>query len=287
MGKTDYDPNTFWDRRYAVYGHTGYMDELIYSYDQPMRLKAVKNALSRSGITLNSDCHVLDAGCGVGDLINELSKKKINVTGVDISAEVITKCQQKFKDLQNVTFLKSKLEEIPFPHESYDLVVSITVLQHILDPNMFSKALKNIVRVTKRGGHILIFESSPIKIKQGTRTPSYIALRTREEWITFFKQNNCSLLLEFCLPKIGIRVLGFYGKVVSLLFPFSKNKTKANVMSIQEIQNRGRTPRRLDNLTRKVILSIMKPFDLLFLLIPFPKNRTDLRILIFEKGREN
>ncbi len=286
MGKPDYDPNTFWDQRYETHGHTGYKDQLVYCYDQPLRLKAVNEALSNSGIFLNKFSQMLDLGCGVGDFIDKFAKNDVKVTGIDISADVVKKCHERFRDFPNVTVCNSKIEEMSFPNDSFDVVISVTVLQHIVDSDAFSKAIRNVVGVTKIGGHILVFESSPIRIKPNEMTPEYISLKTRREWINAFTQNGCSLIHELCMSQIGLRALSSYDKALTSFFA-KKNKGSKNSPNVngQTVAKRKKQtlPNRMNYFIRRIILAVLKPLDLLFLRVPFPKNRTNLRILVFKK----
>lgn len=65
----------YWGERFRRYGHTGWADELIYAYDQSLRLKAIDKALTRAKVAVSSVTHVLDVGCGTGDLVLEFAKK--------------------------------------------------------------------------------------------------------------------------------------------------------------------------------------------------------------------
>lgn len=105
---------------------------------------------------INSGISVLDAGCGEGVLSVMAAKKGADVTGSDISQPNIKRCikyalENEVKDKTN--FVVADLEDLPFPDNSFDLVVSSHVLEHI--PN-FDKGLKEIMRVSKKRAVIAI-----------------------------------------------------------------------------------------------------------------------------------
>lgn len=218
-----YNPEIYWDERAKMYGHTGYADELIYFYDQPLRIRAVNKVLSWSKVPVNVDTKILDIGCGTGDLLIEFAKKGASTTGIDISNEVLLKAQHKaYKEKVNATLIPVKVEEMSFPANTFDLVTSITVLQHITDKNKFLTAIKKLVEVTKPGGHILIFEISPYK-KRHLNYSSYISIRLRDEYVKVFENMGCILINEFGYPRIGIKAIQLLSRVIKTAnYLFSK-----------------------------------------------------------------
>lgn len=281
-----YDPNTFWDKRCILHGHTGYKDDVVYLYDQPLRLRAVRTAITRSRIYLNEHSQILDIGCGVGDFISELSKTGASISGIDISNETIKKCKIRFRNLPNVILENIKLEDMNFKNNQFDLVVSITVLQHIINPHDLSRALTNLLRVTKNGAYIFVLEISPVRVEHKEKFPNYISLKTRNDWINLFTELNCSLIYELSLPQFGVRALRFYdsnlSRALSLLNKSKRNRSSSYLS--EGSQSKKDLKKYLINASiRKLILTCMAPLDLIFMTLPFPKTKTDLRLLVFRK----
>jgi SAM-dependent methyltransferase len=91
---------------------------------------------------------ILDAGCGTGINLALLAEFG-EVTGVDRSDEAIRFCH-----LRHETNVRNaELEALPFAEGTFDLATALDVLEHIPDDG---KALGEIVRVCKSGGHVLI-----------------------------------------------------------------------------------------------------------------------------------
>ena len=92
---------------------------------------------------------VLDAGCGEGTLSVMMAKKGAIVTGVDISAPNIIACQRYAREagVEGVSFCTGDLENLAFPDDAFDLVVSSHVLEHL--PN-FDTGLVELMRVSKK-----------------------------------------------------------------------------------------------------------------------------------------
>jgi ubiquinone/menaquinone biosynthesis C-methylase UbiE len=89
---------------------------------------------------------ILEIGCGIGRWCKIISKKN-SVTGIDISRFMIFEAK-KSKD-NKCSFLVADLSFLPFKDGAFDLVVSITVLQHILNQKKFMLALAEIKRCSK------------------------------------------------------------------------------------------------------------------------------------------
>lgn len=96
---------------------------------------------------------VLDAGCGTGygtDMIHSAGATRI--VGIDISDDAIEHCQSHFAG----DFQVADIHRLPFPDDSFDLVVCFEVIEHIDDQR---SAIAELHRVTKPTGVLAI--SSP------------------------------------------------------------------------------------------------------------------------------
>jgi SAM-dependent methyltransferase len=85
---------------------------------------------------------VLDLGCGVGRWSGIMSAQN-SVVGVDLSRYMIKAAKNSCKS-GDCSFVVADISFLPFRENVFDLVVSITVLQHILDAKKFSRALEEI-----------------------------------------------------------------------------------------------------------------------------------------------
>jgi len=101
MIENNYEPENYWGERFRIYGHTGWNDELIYAYDQPLRLKAINKALARAKIPIGDTTRILDIGCGTGDLVSEFVNRGASIIGVDVSSEVIEYAKKRFFNFKN------------------------------------------------------------------------------------------------------------------------------------------------------------------------------------------
>lgn len=115
--------------------------------------------------SLKTGDSVLDVGCGSGTL-TIAAKKRVGKTGpvfgIDASREMITRARMKAKRARaEIAFQNAIAEQLPFPNEYFDVVLSSLMLHH-LPKTARTACLKEIRRVLKPGGRVLIadFETS-------------------------------------------------------------------------------------------------------------------------------
>lgn len=104
------------------------------------------------------DKRVLDAGCGSGFGSAELAFSAARVTGVDVAPEAVTLCASSY-NLPHLGFLAASCTSLPFPPNSFDLVVAFEVIEHLAD---YRKFLAEAARVLTHQGLFIV--SSPNKI---------------------------------------------------------------------------------------------------------------------------
>jgi len=105
-----------------------------------------------AGIDL-SGMKVLDAMCGSGQTTQYLLSRGAQVTGLDLSNEVISSFKSRWT---NCDAIQRSLLDSGLPGECFDCVVIIGGLHHI-HPNV-SGALREIHRILKPGGYLCFME---------------------------------------------------------------------------------------------------------------------------------
>ena len=104
---------------------------------------------------------VLDVGCGTGtDAIALRAKVGAGgeVVGLDAAPEMIAVARDKAtKQGADIDFRVGLIEEIPFPDDCFDLVLTSFMLHHLPD-DLKRKGLAEIRRVLKPGGRCLVVD---------------------------------------------------------------------------------------------------------------------------------
>jgi len=106
---------------------------------------AVKSYIAKYASSVKG-AKILDIGCGDGEYTTLFCKNKNEVVGLDLK-NIVKREYKKFK------FVKGDAENLPFPDESFDLVISFDVLEHIQDD---LKAIKEMHRVLRKNGRCFL-----------------------------------------------------------------------------------------------------------------------------------
>jgi len=95
---------------------------------------------------------ILDAGCGTGIFTLDILSIGSTVIGLDISLPMLIHAREKLKGYPFQIVLADILN-LPFREDYFDKVMSVTAVEFIKDAK---GAVKELFRVTKKGGHIVL-----------------------------------------------------------------------------------------------------------------------------------
>ena len=153
---------------------------------------------------------ILDAGCGQGDVIKYLLKNGYDCKGVEISDFIV---KQKSLELFNRGIIKiSSLENIPFDDNSFDIVFSSDVLEHIPEEKI-DIVISELCRVAKYDLFLTI------NLRPSSENNKYhITLKSREWWEDKFEKNNVQIN-HLLITKLQKRVKNLNIKEIMELGP--------------------------------------------------------------------
>lgn len=115
-----------------------------------------------ASIQLPKNARILDVACGTGSQSIAFAKKDYNVTGLDISPEMLAKARKKAIGLNGLKFINADSSDLPFSENGFD-ASCISFGLHDMPENVSLSTLKEMARVTKPGGKIIIVEHSDKK----------------------------------------------------------------------------------------------------------------------------
>lgn len=98
----------------------------------------------------------LDVGCGDGVLATTLAAAGAHVTGLDASADMLAAARRR-ADAAGVALelVEGEAEQLSFPDDSFDIVLSVATLCFIADPDGL---VRGMVRVLRPGGRLILGE---------------------------------------------------------------------------------------------------------------------------------
>ncbi len=138
----------------------------------------------------------LDVGCGDGEVVDYIARKYgSRVVGIDIDAGQLELARKKVNGLANASFIEADATSLPFADSSFDVVVSLGVLQHITN---WEGALGEITRVLREGGYFLysdiIYPETVTRMDSSTKAGFGLVTVDLDKLNSFIKESGFSTL---------------------------------------------------------------------------------------------
>jgi ubiquinone/menaquinone biosynthesis C-methylase UbiE len=152
--------NNYWDNiaRKTPIGQD--YDSLLAEHYRYAHLSLIARwtTLSTKSSILKTDLFA-EARCPSRSFIWELLKDNDRITGIDISPEICTQAEKMSSDLAPghvLSCVSCDLRKLPFVNGSFDLIISDSTIDHYKIKKDIELALKEITRVMKQGGTLII-----------------------------------------------------------------------------------------------------------------------------------
>ena len=181
---------------------------LLYGFDPiTVWLRCVQYVVLKQ-IPLSMNMSVLDVGCGPGHGLSFFVRRGIkNIAGIDLSPKMMSRAK---KRLGNTVVLKTaSVEKIPFPRNTFSLVVNTEAFHHFPNPD---NAVKEIFRVLKPGGRLYLadinFFSIFIHFLFKKFEPGHVKIYNNNEFRDLFKKNNLKVIMQKRIGLFAILTIG-------------------------------------------------------------------------------
>lgn len=147
------------------------------------KYKDILHSLILENIEERESPAILDVGCGKGDDLQRISHidKRISGYGVDTSFDYLIVASEKLRVAKNLCLLQAKAELLPFKNESFDIVISSEVIEHI-DIKRGERLIEEVYRVLKHQGVFIVTTPSRFNYTSliGKIVPSYFKKSLRK-----------------------------------------------------------------------------------------------------------
>ncbi len=195
MNEGAYIPEKYWDN-VAVSLAARAENRLVAGDDDPFYRYKRRQFLRLLNKIEFSDKTVLEVGPGPGGNLIEIGKHHpFRLCGADLSADMLALCRKNLQGME-VELVKTDGVNLPFANESFEVVITSTVLQHITDESMLEQLVNSICRIAS--GDVFIFERIEKKpVKKETNIG-----RTATQYEHLFKAGG--------MEKVRIEFLEFY-----------------------------------------------------------------------------
>lgn len=165
----------YWEKRYSYGGNSG-----AGSYNN---LALFKASIINNFVSKNKIISVIEWGSGD---CNQLSLANYKVyIGFDVSKTAIKICQNKFKNDTTKTFIY--MSDNFTNDKKADLSISLDVLYHLIEDNVFNLYMKNLFSSSKK--YVCIYSSNVYK-----KWDKHVRHRKFTDWIDKYISNKWKLI---------------------------------------------------------------------------------------------
>ena len=162
------DAASFWESRARQFAGEGAGLRAVCSYAMPGLYNwgidlTQRLALRRLIRSIPPGARVLDYGCGIGRWTREIARRGALVTGVDFSGSMLAQAKSRTDSAglsSSCHFIPSDVTDLELA-DKFDVIVGVTVLQHILDEDRLSRTIACLASHLKPGGRLIVLEAAP------------------------------------------------------------------------------------------------------------------------------
>lgn len=194
-----YSPNAYWEDRAQRFAGEGRGLAAVCSYGMPefynRAIHLEQRLALQPWLKVGAGTRVLDVGCGVGRWSRLLAARGAVVTGVDLSPTMIAQAQHRAAVEGVADRCRFRVQDLSSLDvgEKFDLVLGVTVLQHILDPGALRAALMAMTAHLATGGRMILLEAAPI-VRVGRCDTTIFRARQRDVYLDLIR--DCGLELR-------------------------------------------------------------------------------------------
>nr|MBA2557913.1 class I SAM-dependent methyltransferase [Chloroflexota bacterium] len=114
-----------------------------WQFGQDRRLAMVRRFAPLRG------ARILDIGCGIGTYVRRFRQLSDDVHGVDVEQDRVDEASEQLPNIRC-----APAERLPYPDDHFDVTFLNEVIEHVEDD---LKAIAEACRVTRPGGHVVVF----------------------------------------------------------------------------------------------------------------------------------
>ena len=115
-------------------------------------------------INVRDGTHILDIGCGRGEVIYNLilKNKKTKADGIDYSKSAVNISKKLLKKYKNVNIKQMDATKLHYKDNTFDTIFMMDIVEHLYQ-NQLTQAISEAIRVLKKDG-VLLIHTKPNKL---------------------------------------------------------------------------------------------------------------------------
>lgn len=172
----------------------------------------------------------IDVGCGSGELLAQLKLKGWNVFGTEFSESAVLLCESK-----GISMKKGPLNAADFEENSFDVISSIEVLEHINNPH---EEIGNFRKLLRTGGAVYINTPNFNSFSRHILGSKWSIIEYPEHLCYYTTKSLHKLLTDHRFKKVYLTTSGFNPSRFLRPFHNKQNQsTTATASSKSELEN--------------------------------------------------
>jgi len=166
-----------------------FYDRIITDVDYVKYAKYINRLIKRNFKTPKM---VADLGCGTGNLTILLKEMGYDMTGIDISSEMLEKCYKKDKD---ILWINQDMSDFDL-YGTYDVFISfLDSINHITDKRKLKKIFKLVYMYLNKGGVFIFDINTPYKFEKIYKDNVFYMI---DKQLTYIWENNYNKKNKIC-----------------------------------------------------------------------------------------
>lgn len=138
-------------------------DRLMDDFDYPRWAEYYMELIARSGVKVRKMC---DCACGTGSMTIQFAKRGINVTGMDLSRDMLEIAAVKARRAaQKIVFTAQDMTQLELPRPVDAIVCACDGVNYLIDPGAPEKFFRAAHAAIKPGGCLAFDISSRYKLE--------------------------------------------------------------------------------------------------------------------------
>jgi SAM-dependent methyltransferase len=212
--------STYWETRARRFAGDGRGLRAVCSYGMPAFYNEYIHIVQASALwpwlRVPAGLRVLEVGCGVGRWSRRLAASGAHVIGIDLAPAMVAEARRRAlaEHLDDrCEFLQCDAAELSF-EQPFDVILCVTVLQHILDAERMQMALDRMSAHLAADGRIVLLEAAPSSGDTRCNSPVFTARNARAFHEAFARAGLRCLAMRGVDPlPLKTRFLPFYGRL--------------------------------------------------------------------------
>jgi 2-polyprenyl-3-methyl-5-hydroxy-6-metoxy-1,4-benzoquinol methylase len=183
----------YWEQRARRYAADGPGLGAVCSFGMPhfynWAIDLCQRLALQRWLRVRPGMRVLDVGCGVGRWSRLMAARGADVTGIDLSPTMVSEARRRAAAAATRGRSRFMVQDLATlqEREAYELILGVTVLQHIIDDDALRSAVQRMAQSLRADGVLILLEAAPERLDRTCDSATFRA-RPRASYRRLFEE---------------------------------------------------------------------------------------------------